>query len=367
MMAARLHHGGRLVEAAARFGVPVSDWLDLSTGLNPHGYPVPPVPPEVWRRLPDDDDDRLAAACRVAYGASSVLPVAGTQAALQALPRVLSALQTSSARGPWRVRVRALSYNEHARAWSQAGHRVDAQCAATAGLDDVAALERGLDEVDVLVLVNPNNPGGERVPAERLLDWQSRLAQRGGWLVVDEAYLDALSDEDRTRLSVAPWVDRSGLVVLRSVGKFYGLAGIRVGALLASAPVLAAMRTELGPWAVSGPSAWVAAHALGDTVWAVAMRATLAEADARLGALLHEVGLMPRGGPLYRCCVTPRARAWHEALARQGVWTRYFDPDFTHGPAAWRLGLPGDEAGWVRLEQALRSAKLLLDAPRSSR
>ena len=118
------------------------------------------------------------------------------------------------------------------------------------------------------------------------------------------------------------------------------------------------MWAPLGPWAVGGASAWVAASALYDWPWAEQMRTTLAAADARLAALLRATGLTPLGGPLYRCCVTPQAARWHEALARQGIWTRLFEPAATQAPAAWRLGLPGNEAGWQRLERALQQARV---------
>ena len=68
-----LEHGGRLRVAARRFGIPLSDWVDLSTGINPQPYPVPPLAPEVWLRLPETDDGLEAAAARY-YGNPLLLP-----------------------------------------------------------------------------------------------------------------------------------------------------------------------------------------------------------------------------------------------------------------------------------------------------
>ena len=171
-----LEHGGGLRAAAARYGIPLDDWLDLSTGINPQGWPVPPIPARVWQRLPEPDDG-LEAAAAACYGAKSLLPVAGSQAAIQALPLL---------REPGQVGVLSPSYAEHAHAWRRAGHRIE--------LLPAESLDAAMDQLDMLVLVHPNNPTGVRFVPELLLDWRARLAARGGWLVVDEAFMDATPD-----------------------------------------------------------------------------------------------------------------------------------------------------------------------------
>ena len=165
-----LEHGGNLRAAARRYGR--DDWIDLSTGINPWGYPVPPLAADAWHRLPEPDPALVEAACRY-YGASPLLPVAGTQAAIQALPRL---------RPPSRVTVSAPSYAEHAHHWGRHGH--------TLRRSSYAALDSAVDDSDVLVVCNPNNPTGETVAPAQLLDWAARLARRGGWLIVDEAFGD---------------------------------------------------------------------------------------------------------------------------------------------------------------------------------
>ena len=165
-----LEHGGRLLAAAARYGIEPAAWLDLSTGINPAGWPVPPVPASIWQRLPEAEDG-LAQAAAAYYGCSDVLPVAGTQAAIQALPRLRAAC---------RVGVPHPAYAEHAHAWRTAGHAVSAWEAG-----------QGVDALDVLVLVHPNNPGGQTYRRADLLAWHAGLAARGGWLLVDEAFIDA--------------------------------------------------------------------------------------------------------------------------------------------------------------------------------
>ena len=321
-----LEHGGKLRQAAARYGLPFDDWVDLSTGINPNGWPVPLVPPSCWARLPEDDDG-LEQAARSYYGAEHVLPMAGSQAAIQALPHL---------RPHSRVAVLDPGYAEHAYAWRNAGHEV-------AGV----AAER-LDEVvqgsDVLLLIHPNNPTGARFSVEQLLDWHARLAARGGWLVVDEAFMDVTPEH-----SLCAYSARPGLIVLRSLGKFFGLAGARVGFVCAQTSLLAQLHGVLGPWSVSGPARWVATSALTDRTWQDAARQRLGADGTRLQALLARHGLNPDGGSaLFQWVRTPDAQDLHEALARQGILTRLFIES-----SSLRFGLPGDEIAWARLDAGL--------------
>lgn len=325
-------HGGRLRQAAARFGIPLSDWLDLSTGINPHVWPVPPLPVDVWGRLPEDEDGlEEAAACY--YGAPDPLPLAGSQAAIQALPRL---------RAPGRVGVPQIGYQEHAHAWRCAGHRV----IELADGDPGSLLDAGPERLDCLIVINPNNPTGRRWPVATLLDWHARLAGHGGWLVVDEAFMDATPDG-----SLTPDAGRPGLILLRSLGKFFGLAGARVGFLYAESRLRERLKARLGPWTLAGPSRLIARQALADTAWQTSARASLALAGARLAALLTEQGLTPAGGTsLFQWVLTPRAEQIQIALAQQGILVRRFAQ-----PASLRFGLPGDEPAWRRLAQALES------------
>jgi len=320
-----LDHGGNLREAQRRYGG--TDWIDLSTGINPLGYPAPPLAPDAWLRLPEPDPALLDAACAY-YGAARLLPVAGTQAAIQALPRL---------RPPSRVTVTTPTYAEHARHWSRHGHVL--RETPFARLDDV------VDDTDVLVVCNPNNPTGATIAPERLLAWHARLAARGGWLVVDEAFGDTVP-----ALSIAAHADRPGLVVLRSVGKFFGLAGLRLGFVAADAALLASLADLLGPWSVSGPAQQVATAALRDRDWQRATAARLARDGDRMRALLARHGFAAQGTPLFHWWPDPRPEALHDHLARRAIWVRLF-------PAAARgirIGLPAREAQWQRLEQALQ-------------
>ena len=325
-----LEHGGGLRAAAVRYGISLSDWLDLSTGINPQGWPVPAVPATVWQRLPEAEDG-LETAAAAYYSVESLLPVAGSQAAIQALPWL---------REPGRVGVLSPSYAEHAHAWRRAGHRVEWWPA--------ESLDAAIERLNALVLVHPNNPTGVRFPPALLLDWRARLADRGGWLVVDEAFMDATPAE-----SLASHAGLPGLIVLRSLGKFFGLAGARVGFVLAEPALLEHLHEPLGPWTVAGPSRWVAARALSDRDWQAEMRSRLDRAGNRLADLLKRQRLPVAGGTgLFQWMPLPDAEFWQDALARRGILVRRFTD-----PPGLRFGLPGGEPAWRRLELALAGVR----------
>ncbi len=322
----KLIHGGRLREMAQRHDIPLSRWLDLSTGINPVGWPVPPLAEACWRRLPESEDG-LEAAARAYYGAKHLLPVAGSQAAIQLLPKL---------RPRGRVGILAPSYAEHGAAWREGGHTV-----VDLTVDEVG---RAVEALDTLVLVNPNNPTGQRFSPEQLLVWHRRLSERGGWLVVDEAFMDTTPEG-----SVALATGRPGLVVLRSLGKFFGLAGVRVGFVLAWPALLGELEARLGPWSVSGPGREVARLALADGPWQGRERLHLAAAAERLHHLLAAHGLPPTGGTaLFQWVRHPEAERLAHGLARLGIYVRRFET-----PPSLRFGLPAGEAEWARLAGAL--------------
>lgn len=325
-----LEHGGALIAMAARYSLHPSDWLDLSTGINPNGWPVPAVHPLAWQLLPEPNDG-LEAAAAAYYGTPHLLPVAGSQAAIQTLPML---------RELGRVGVLSPTYAEHAHAWRRVEHQVELMAA--------DGLDAALDRLDVLVVVNPNNPTGVRFPSATLLDWRARLAARGGWLVVDEAFVDTTPSE-----SLATHAGLPGLIVLRSLGKFFGLAGARVGFVLAEPALLERMSEQLGPWTVTGPSRWVAKRALADRAWQEETRLGLVRSGKRLADLLGRQGLAVAGGAyLFQWVPSPNAEFWRDALARRGILVRRFAD-----PPGLRFGLPGPESAWRRLELALAGVR----------
>lgn len=323
-----LEHGGRLRAAAQQYGIPLANWLDLSTGLAPWPFAFPAVPASVWQRLPEVEDG-LAALAAKRYGAQSVLPVAGVQAAIQLLPQL---------RKPGsRVGVVSPCYAEHAHAWQRAEHQV-------LELNE-EAIEDALESLDVLLLVNPNNPTGRVFAPQQLLAWHGRLAARGAWLVVDEAFIDATPE-----LSVAAHSHLPGLIVLRSFGKFYGLAGVRLGFVLAEPSLLNQLNERLGPWAVSGPARWVGMACLVDEAAHQQQRLRLQQASQRLVTLLADYGLVAQGGcALFQWLASSQAAALQQHFAQHGILLRHFSQ-----PQSLRFGLPASEADWRRLRSALQ-------------
>ena len=329
-----LEHGGRLRQAAREYGIALEDWVDLSTGINPDTYPIPPIDPLCWQRLPEDNDG-LEAAAAAYYGSDRLLALPGSQAAIQSLPRLFK---------PMTIACVSPLYEEHPHAWEKAGHQ----------LRRLPTLQRALSVMTPNVLLcNPNNPTANQLPRQALLDAADQLRRRGGWLIVDEAFADA--EPDNTVAALAGSDEAPNLIVLRSLGKFFGLAGARVGFMFAAADKLEALREIIGPWAVANPARVVARCALEDMAWQASARARLAASSQRLAALLAPLGTVWRSALF--CTVGVDAGSLPGAMlvdhfARCGILVRRFD---LHG--LMRFGLPGDESEWQRLADAVAEWK----------
>jgi cobalamin biosynthesis protein CobC len=318
-----LDHGGNLDVARERFGGRLEDWIDLSTGINRRPYPLGELQPRHWAALPSPSDiASLHEAARQAYGTTApVLATAGAQAAIQLLPRL-------APRG--RARILAPTYNEYAATLSAAGWHVEQ-------VRDFDALAGA----DLAILVNPNNPDGRQHDPARLLT----LLPQVGRLVVDESFADVLPD-----LSLASQAGRPGLIILRSFGKFYGLAGLRLGFVLGSEADITTLAGMSGPWPVSGVAIEIGRRALLDRNWAEETKTRLTREASRLDMLVKEAGWTLIGGtPLFRLYETGDAAAAQARLAKAHIWSRVF----RESPGWLRLGLPGDETEWGRLAAAL--------------
>jgi cobalamin biosynthesis protein CobC len=327
---ADIFHGGRLAEARRLFPGAPEPFLDLSTGVNPIPYPLPQLIPEWFTRLPEPEAMvALQAAAARAYGVvdpAMVVAAPGSQILIDLIPR-LWPLRSVAVLGP--------TYGEHVPAWARVG------CAVRT-VEHFAAL----DTVDVGVLCNPNNPDGRRIPRQELLTLADRLAERGGVLLVDEAFIDLEGDG----LSVADALPHPALIVLRSFGKTYGLAGLRLGFALASPSRARVIRAALGPWAVSGPAIALGCAALADRVWRRETASRLANAARRLDALLALGGMRVRGGTcLFRLIESDKAGGVFVHLGRAGIFVRRFGQN----PTWLRFGQPADTSAWQRLEHVL--------------
>ncbi len=323
-----LNHGGRIHAYAQQYDIAINNWLDLSTGINPNSWPVPEfIPSTLWARLPETEDTLVDNAMAY-YQCQYILPVAGSQAAIQLLPTLRSAC---------RVAVISPAYEEHRHCWQQAGHEVVTL--------ESYELEQQIEQFDVVVIVHPNNPSGETFDTSRLINWHKRLQKRGGWLIVDEAFIDVTPER-----SLAPHSALQGLIVLRSLGKFFGFAGLRVGFVMTHPDLLSQLAEKTGPWSIASVSRWIASQALADKSWQQQTRQSLPQHSQRLAELLMQSQLQPTGGcALFLWIKTTDAANIHHQLAQQGILCRLFD-----NPSALRFGLPSSEQDWLRLETALQ-------------
>jgi cobalamin biosynthetic protein CobC len=316
-------HGGNLDLAQQRFGGRAEAWIDLSTGINRLPYPVGEIDAHHWQALPSRSEiEALHQAARHAYRTSApIVAMGGAQAAIQLLPQL-------APRG--RARILGPTYNEYAPVLSAAGWEVE----------EVRALD-ALAGANLAIVVNPNNPDGRRHAPKDLL----ALLPHVGYLVIDESFVDAVPD-----VSLASEAGERGLLILRSFGKFYGLAGLRLGFAIGHADDIGKIAAASGPWPVSGAAIAIGCRALRDDAWAKATSARLARDCVRLDDMVQPRGWTLVGGaPLFRLYETADALAAQEKFARGQIWSRVF----AQKPTWLRLGLPGSEPEWLRLAEVL--------------
>ncbi|MBB2970980.1 cobalamin biosynthetic protein CobC [Mesorhizobium sp. RMAD-H1] len=380
-----IEHGGALDRAIARFGGTRADWLDLSTGINPEAFPLPEIAPEIWNRLPDESLLTQALdAARGYYGAAdtaAIVAAPGTQALIQIVPELVA---------PGEVAILSPTYQEHHAAFARAGWAV-VPCA------DIGSAPATAKAV---VVVNPNNPDGRVVSGDALLGLAQKLQARGGLLIVDEAFADA-----HPETSIAAGAGSESLIILKSFGKFFGLAGLRLGFAISGAEIARKLAERLGPWAVSGPALAIAVHAFcpsplpsprssrgeggldvgafsfapgakeeggGDADVSLspsergegkgegpgsildAFRRRILARRARLSDVFQRVGLVEIGGTALFALIRHRqAHVLHEELCRRHILVRKFDYE-----REWlRIGLAANEADFDRLEQAFKDIR----------
>jgi cobalamin biosynthetic protein CobC len=329
-------HGGRIDMAASLYPSVPLPWIDLSTGINPICWPVPHLPLARYQRLPlAIDMARLVAAAAEAYGLpanAAIVPVPGSEIAIRLLPRVARAKM---------VGILAPTYGSHAAAWRDAGAEVHE-------LKELPELRR--HDLETLVVVNPNNPDGRIIARDDLTAFAQAWTVTGRRLIVDEAFADVRPDASLLALPKLP----VGTMVLRSLGKFFGLAGLRVGFVILTGPDAAIWRGLLGDWPVSGPACEIATSALRDAAWIAATRTRLAADRKRLDGVLGRAGLKILGGTdLFGLFEAREGVDLLDHFARAGILVR----GFAAKSRRYRFGLPADEAAWQRLEAACAALK----------
>ncbi|MEO1303808.1 MAG: threonine-phosphate decarboxylase CobD [Pseudomonadota bacterium] len=329
MIPTDLRHGGASDAMRAAYPNAPTPWIDLSTGINPWPYSDLTVSQDALARLPTQ---ALSAACAMAMAHSigappnAVVLAPGSESLIRLLPTVIA---------PRRVAILSPTYGDHKEVWTETGAEITLT-------DDPLAHAASADAV---VVTHPNNPDGRVFDREALDHARQTLAAKGGWLIVDEAYGELGPDQ-----SIAAQGGADGLIVLRSFGKFFGLAGIRLGAALAPEPLRDLLRTRLGAWPVSGPALEIGCRAYADLDWQAQTRERLKGAAGRLDQILDTAGLTPVGGTdLFRYVEVAAAYAAFERLAQAGIYVRRFE----HSQSYLRIGLPATEAQEVRLAAAL--------------
>ncbi len=325
-------HGGNKPALCELLGVDESRLLDLSSAVSHCPYLLPALPQQLLAELPYESAELRSIAAEY-YGVhpAQVLACAGSQAAIQTLPRLRAASK---------VLLPQVGYAEHRQCWESAGHE-------TCFFEGSVTAALRAQRPDVMVLIHPNNPTAEYVDAEDLEHWRSLLPS-DGQIVIDEAFIDPTPER-----SLTPSLGVPGLVILRSVGKFFGLPGLRLGFVLAEPALLRQLREAFGPWPVSSLAQWAGCLMLADRVWQQSMAEELQAQSDRQYRLLCAAGLEPHTTPLFTSVRLPHEQAAQLTMAflQRGIAPRYYHQ---HPDWAWlRLGL-APETGQGRLEQALQ-------------
>lgn len=324
------YHGGGLAAARRLFPCAPEPWLDLSTGINATPFPFAPVSAAAYARLPEAEAIaalETAAAESFGLGAGAgIIAAPGTQALIQLLPRLLGAKKVS---------ILGFTYAEHERVWAASG----AEVTVCDRLDELA-------RADLAIVVNPNNPDGRHCNPRDLRDLARGMAAEGKSLIVDEAFIDLFPREN----SLAPLLPLPGAIVLRSFGKTFGLAGLRLGFALGETSLTEALRAALGPWAVSGAAVEIGIEAYRDRAWLNQTAARLKRDCTSLDALLASAGFEIVGGThLFRLARHERVEQIFRRLCGAGVLTR----PFAARPDWLRFGVPHGENDFARLGLSL--------------
>ncbi|MDE0765229.1 MAG: pyridoxal phosphate-dependent class II aminotransferase [Amylibacter sp.] len=310
-------HGGGLDDAILKYGGNRTNWLDLSTGINPIPYPIPKVPNHFWHSLPDSQaQSALLSAARKFWkvpNGANIIASSGVSQLIAMLPSLLP-VNCVEIIGP--------TYNEHAAAFQSSGWTVG---------------QTG----SVRVIVHPNNPDGN----QHVISKQD--AKNTDLMIIDESFCDVTPDETLINLT-----DQNNVIVLKGLGKFWGLAGLRLGFAVAAPELIKKITDRVGPWAISGPAQFIGQAALTDNSWIIKTRSRLREDSLRLDNLMIEYGNKPLGGTdLFRLYEVKNATKIQNTLAKKFIWTRIFP----YSRNWLRLGIPGTEAQWAQLINALEA------------
>lgn len=320
-------HGGNLDEAAQAYGFEPGMMHDLSTGIAPMSYQMPLPASDAYQALPLASDMealcKVARACYRVPDAASLCVGGGSQALLAALPYLFASCL---------VWCPEPTYNEHHYRWEKASHQVDGGLSCP-------------QEAKIIILGQPNNPTGRLWQADEIARYLAHVKQCDGLLIIDEAFVDIMPEHSSCQIA-----GDEALVILRSVGKFYGLAGLRVGFAIGGANFIARLQDEIGPWPVSQPALLVAKTALADKDWQARHLAKLQEICDWQSDVLAKAGFeIITSMALFITIRHKRMAAFHHHLASHGYWTRIYQND----KQMMRLGLLAPDCDRQQFESLL--------------
>lgn len=245
-------HGGDILTASKQYGIATSDWLDISTGLNPEAYPTDALTAATFQKLPYIQPDFIQAAISY-YGNPNLLAINGIQTAIKQLPSILKTQP---------ILLPEYGYSEYQYQWQQQNTQIkyypafDSQ-AAYQTIQKLLTTKQPFN----LVIINPNNPTGMTFNPDRLRQIAEQMPT-GSYLIIDEAFIDLTPQISVLQQHLYP-----NMIVLRSFGKFFGLAGIRLGFIFAAKEIRLKLQQKLGLWHVNGPAQALAIMALTDNNW----------------------------------------------------------------------------------------------------
>lgn len=335
-----MKHGGNKNEAARAYGIEPAEMIDLSTGISPNPYPLSLSQLDLSDLIELPQEDKAASLKNIMRKAWSVPDSA--EIALASGSGALISLIPHIHKGDMRqVYCPEPAYSEHPMAWQRAGFRMIPYEAGTIP-------EIYLNKTAAIIAVQPGNPMGHCASPDAWLELMEKAAAHKVMIIMDEAFIDLMPEQ-----SLVPYLGRKGLIVIRSFGKFYGLAGVRLGAAIGHPDDITALEDLLGPWPVSAMAVQFAAEAMSDHGWADDQRDWCATQMASLKKELMARGITIIGGTdLYVLIEIEDAKTLQDKLARAGFWTRIFE----HYPNWMRLGLARDDAATTRFLKALDKA-----------
>ncbi|WP_339725709.1 threonine-phosphate decarboxylase CobD [uncultured Paraglaciecola sp.] len=325
-----LVHGGQLTKMAEHYGIPLEKWLDLSTGIAPFSYPIPAIPSHVWQRLPEPCN-ALQTAARDYYQTHNLLAISGSQVIIQLIPQIAQQQGYAASR----VWLPEVGYQEHHKAWQNAAYP-------SIRYREIEELKQ-LKTQDIVILINPNNPSGTLYSYPQVAELFHQVKVNNGLLIIDEAFMDCTPQH-----SFINQIDSPNLIILRSLGKFFGLAGLRLGFVAAANSWLALFKRHLGPWSINGPAQYIGQQALIDNTWQNKQRHLLAEHSGQLAKLLQQRFKQPPSGTmLFQTVKCQQAEVLFDKLCQQGIYVRLCDEK-----NALRFGIP-TSSELIRLQLAL--------------